>query len=451
MASVLEQLIGNSILSAGSLPEPPSITVTELPETVVVKNERTVVDRDCVWLDDDRSFDKNFQIVTKPANTELTQSGLVPFIIAATQQGTYRTYRGSIGGIKHLRTKQGAKASVNVPDRLNIITRRFSGYVEGTLFEHNNNAIRELFMGANQPTDEPMFQGGTTALQNQQFVPNRQWVFESLRYWFSSVVAYRYNQNTPSNSGHESGGILVTRNCLLSVGHAGPTHGNTVTFCDQDGTIHQRTVSSYVSLTGANPSVDLLVAKLTQPAPETVPVMAIVPPTWHDHFPKRSYGVVPWKLGAKANYVDIPRDYGVLQHNSVVPRNAVDVNGRYITEKIPALFYINLERNFLGECRESILGFNAPDKVNTDFSMFGRPCTDPLLSSWYRDAMGGTSGRPICMLINGRPVLRALFSTPGTGPSTAFNHQRIQSTINSLMGHSNDTLTFANLSAFPTF
>lgn len=206
-----------------------------------------------------------------------------------------------------------------------------------------------------------------------------------------------------SEGGAHKGGTLISPCHVLFATHYLPTVGTTIRFVKQDNTVVTRTITAIQSLTmtsGYYP--DLSVAKLDSDVPASISFARVLPDAWAAKLPT---------LATKT-----------------VPALCTDQEEKLLVRDVAAILTSGLKTV---SCRVPV---------------------DTKRREFYEDAIGGDSGSPCCLVVDGKLVLLTVWTGGGAGSGTSVQGQR--SAINAMMtslGGGYNTLTDADLSDYTSF
>lgn len=201
-----------------------------------------------------------------------------------------------------------------------------------------------------------------------------------------------------SESAHHKAGILISPCHVLFATHYHPATGTTLRFITADNVVVTRTTIATQSLTmtsGLYP--DLTVARLDSDVPGTISFARVLPDDYTDYLP--------------------------TLETLEVPIFGTDQEEKALVKETPLT--------------------SSVARMRTPASLTRR--------AWDEGVVGGDSGNPACLIINGKLVLVTVWTYGGTGTGTFINPQRaaINAIMTSLGG--GYTLTDVDLSAYATY
>ena len=199
-----------------------------------------------------------------------------------------------------------------------------------------------------------------------------------------------------SRQGNRRAGTLVTPRHSINAAHYPLNNGDTMRFVEADGTVHTRTITGSVSITGT----DLRINTLDSDLPAAISPCVVCPADWNDY--------------AVQNHNNRPACIGLDQQEKAL---VIDWNG------------------------------NGSHLNPTD--------ADRLI--FHESKIGGDSGNPAFLILNGVLVLTTVWHYGGAGSGspvasyiTELNAAIVTSDAQS-EADTGYTLTAANFSTFPTF
>mgnify|MGYP000994941326 CR=1 FL=1 len=209
--------------------------------------------------------------------------------------------------------------------------------------------------------------------------------------------------NSTSNGAQRAGTLISPRHVIFAR-HYQIAEGATLRFVTGDDVVVTRTMTAKASLpivAGYYP--DITVGVLDSDVPAGIAFAKVLPGDWEDYMP------------------------------SPGP-----------TRRIPALTLDQEAKALVSDL------VHVADSTEHPFATFARPL-DPALVQWYEDKVGGDSGQPAFLIINGEPVLLTVwtFGGGGSGTSIVRNKDAINALMTSLGG--GYQLTEVDLSGFNSY
>lgn len=282
--------------------------------------------------------------------------------------------------------------STNTPQDVDTVT----GFVSGSLRAHLVSQIDPLIAGLNKGTGLPIFtaQDHTAAI----YVRNT-------ACWASPYVG-QLTAISPWNSqgGAYFAGVLVSPRHVLFATHYAPSSGTTIRFVAADNTVVTRTITALsVVGTPVNYYPDLTVGVLDSDVPGTIAFARILPDNW----------------AAK-----LPTLTGTTAADSLL---------------VPSLGLDQEEKAIVS------------DLLSISASVSFAPPANQSRRTFYEDKIGGDSGNPAFLIVNGQLVLMTCWTFGGGGSGTSVWDQR--AAINAIMSAQGGgyQLTPVDLSSFPSY
>ncbi len=282
--------------------------------------------------------------------------------------------------------------STNTPQNVDTVT----GFVSGSLRAHLVSQIDPLIAGVNKGTGLPIF----SAQDHDAAIYVRNTACWAAPYVSQLTAISPWN----SQGGPFFAGVLVSPRHVLFATHFAPSSGTTIRFVAADNTVVNRTLTALAVVgTPSNYYPDLTVGVLDSDVPGTIAYARILPDNWATKLPALT--------GTTAG------------DTLLVPSLGLDQEEKAIVS----------------------------DLLSIAASVSFAPPANQSRRTFYEDKIGGDSGNPAFLIVNGQLVLMTCWTFGGGGSGTSVWDQR--AAINAIMTSQGGgyQLTPADLSSFPSY
>lgn len=332
----------------------------------------------------------------EPVNVTRSSSNVA--VIIPDESNPYRwTYVGNGTATLTLRTDTSTyTASVTTSTATGATTDVVTGFATGSLRKHITDAIDSALAGKTASTALAIF--STQDHATPSYVRNASCWGAS---WASALTSLSPWNSESSNT---KAGTLISPRHVLFATHYLPAVGATMRFIKTDGTVVTRTLSSLSSLTQTQFAYpDLTVGKLDSDVPSGIEFARVLPDTW-------------------ANYLPSLTSY-------FVPCVCTDQEEKLLVREVTAI----------------------PSATSPYALVQMTSSVDAQRRAFYEDIVGGDSGNPAMLVVNGQLVLLTVWTYGGSGSGTSI--MAFKSAINTAMttlggGY---TLTNADFSGFTSY
>lgn len=332
-----------------------------------------------------------------PVEVERTSSAVG--VLSPDASDPYRwTYQGTGSAVLTLRTQTSTyTASVTTATATGATVDVVTGYATGSLRKHCADAIDGALAGKVAATALPLFSTQDHAAPT--YVRN-------VNCWGASfAVALTAVSPWNSQGGPFYSGILVSPRHVMFATHFAPSAGATIRFVTVDNVVVTRTLSAVTALTQSQAYYpDLTVGLLDSDVPGTIAFARVLPSAWATKLPS-------------------------LSAANTVPCISTDQEEKLLAREMTAL----------------------PSSTSPYALLTMMMPADAQRRAFYEDIVGGDSGNPACLVINGQLVVLTCWTSGGSGSGSSV--LAFKSALNTAMttlggGY---TLTDADLSAFTSY